>query len=229
MARTDYKSVTTLFKESSAAVRRNLGVFIILNIVGFLDLAWQLGTNIKDKTNGSPWENIISNGITGGHGPGFMAGSGGLLLILVILGVAFSLMTTILSLQAAKKQTVSFTEVWEEFKTVWFKLLIVVIFSALLIGFSFVLLIIPGLFVLPRLVLAPYVMLDQKLGVMDSLNRSWEITKGHSKIIWLMVLFGLVLALPNVVPFLGPIVAFALGVLYSVAAPLRYLEIKGSK
>lgn len=229
MARQNLKPVTQLFKESSEAVRRNLGLFVYLSAIAIVDLAWQIGTNIKDKTHGSPWGSIISNSFTGSHGDGLNAGSGFLFVILFIIGIALSLMAVILAVRAAQQKTVRFEDVWTDFKRLWLRLIGVEILSILLIGFSFILLIIPGIFVLPRLILAPYLLVDQDVGVMEALNRSWDMTKGYFGAIWLVVLFGLVLSLPNVIPIVGPIAAFILGLLYAVAMPLRYFEIKRQK
>jgi len=229
MAAQNIKSVTQLFKESSQAVRRNLGLFVFLSSVAIIDLAWQIGTNIKDKTHGSPWGTIISNSFAGGHGDGLGTGSGFLSVILFILAIILGLMTVILSVRAVHQKNVRFADVWADFKRLWLRLIGVEILSILLIGFSFVLLIIPGILVLPRLILAPYLLVDQDVGAMEALNRSWDMTKGYFGAIWLVVLFGLVLSLPSVIPIVGPIVAFALGLLYAVAMPLRYFEIKKAK
>ena len=49
---------------------------------------------------------------------------------------------------------------------------------------SALLLIIPALFVIPRIVLAPYVLVDTNGGVFDSIKKSWELTKGHAGKSW---------------------------------------------
>jgi len=229
MAAHNFKSVTQLFSESSDAVRRNLGVFILISSLSILSTAWQIGSDLKDKTHGSAWGSIAKNSVLGTNNDYPHIGGGVILVLFFIAGVALALMSTILTLRAAKKHTVTFSEVWEEFTGVWLKLIGVMLLAAILIGFSFVLLIIPGIFVLPRLIMAPYVLLDQKTGVREAISRSWDMTKGRMDVIWYVILFGVVLSLPSIVPILGPIVAFTLSILYSVAMPLRYWEIKANK
>jgi hypothetical protein len=229
MAGHNLKPVTQLFKESSKAVRSNLELFVLLSSVAILDLAWQIGTNLKDKTHGSPWRSIISDSLTGTHSGTFTAGSGFLFFIIFIAGVVLSLMAVILAVRAAQVKVVRFEDVWTDFKRLWLRLIGVEILSALLIVVSFLLLIVPGVFVMPRLVLAPYLLIDQNVGVREALNRSWDMTKGYLGAIWVVILFGLVLSLPKAVPIVGPIVAFVLILFYTVAMPLRYFEIKKAK
>ena len=52
------------------------------------------------------------------------------------------------------------------------------------LGFLFILLIVPGVIVLPRIILAPYFLIDRKLGPLEAINVSWEATKGHSGKVW---------------------------------------------
>lgn len=54
------------------------------------------------------------------------------------------------------------------------------IVSALLISAGMVVLIIPGLIILARISLASIVMFEENLGIVDSLKRSVDLTKGHT-------------------------------------------------
>src|SRR5947199_231202 len=73
------------------------------------------------------------------------------------------------------------------------------------VGVGFILLIVPGIILLGRLIIAPYVLLDQNLTPIEALNRTWALTKGHVGVIYVVLLFGLVLAVPNVIPIIGPL------------------------
>ena len=70
--------------------------------------------------------------------------------------------------------------------------LFTVIFSGILlviiVGFSFLLLIIPGIFFSCRLGFVPYLVVDQKTGVFGAIKGSWKMTKGH---FWRIFLLGL--------------------------------------
>ena len=73
-----------------------------------------------------------------------------------------------------------------------FKRFFIVIFSGitltLLLGISFLFLIIPAIYFSCRLAFAPYLVIDQKQGVFESIDRSWEMTKGY---FWQILLIGL--------------------------------------
>jgi hypothetical protein len=226
MAQPRYKSVTQLFRESSAAVQRNLGLFLLLNVLTILSIAWQTGSDLKDKTHGSGWGDIVRNTIFG-HGSNSPHWGGGLsVLLLFLAGMVLWLMNTILTVRAAQGKTVELSEVWREFKIKWLRLLAVTILSGIMIILGFVLLIVPGILILPRLVLAPYLLVDQNTGVREAISRSWHLSKGKMDPIYMVLLFSLVLSIPSIVPIVGPIVGFALGLAYSAALPMRYFEIK---
>lgn len=67
-----------------------------------------------------------------------------------------------------------------------------VIFSGILftliVGLGFMFFIIPGILCLCRLAFMPYLVVDQKLGVSQSISGSWNLTKGH---FWQIFLIGL--------------------------------------
>ncbi|MBX4190666.1 hypothetical protein KW794_01120 [Candidatus Saccharibacteria bacterium] len=224
MSATQPKSLIELFKQSAQAVRRNLPLFIFLNTLTILSVAWNIGLSIRDKTTGNDWGEVIIHSIFGSSNYPHI--SNWLVLALIVVGTALYLMLAITSFKAAKKTTVSFQEVWEAFKAVWLKLLAVEILTICIISLGLILLIIPGLYLLSRLAFSPLVLLDHNTGVIESLNRSWNMSKNHAWTVFITILFGLILSLPSVVPVVGEIIATVLTVAYSVALPLRYFEIK---
>jgi uncharacterized membrane protein len=89
-----------------------------------------------------------------------------------------------------------------------------------------ILFIIPGLIMLRRYFLAPYVMLDTRCGITEAMERSAELSKPYSGYIWGMIGVMFLISLFNVVEGIGWMAAFVLGMLYSVAPALRYQELK---
>src|SRR3954453_13081029 len=108
MAAAKIKSVTDIFKESSAIVRRNLYPFIIVNLLAALSVVWQAGLNVRDKTNGSSWHNVFEHGVFGNGGdfsyPG--TGAGVLVVLFVVASIILALMSVILTVKAARQKTV---------------------------------------------------------------------------------------------------------------------------
>lgn len=76
----------------------------------------------------------------------------------------------------------------------WNYLLLSLATFVLLVG-SFVLFIIPFFFVLPRVVLAPYFLVDKQMGPVEALKASWNATKGYSGKVWGMIGASILMAL----------------------------------
>jgi hypothetical protein len=155
--------------------------------------------------------------------------SGWLSVVSFVLGIALSMMATILAVQAAKSsKIVQFDSVWDTFKKTWWKLILLVIAIGVLVVAGLILLIWPGLYIGSRLALAPYLLIDQNKGITESMNASWALTKGRAWPVFTAIFFGLILSLPSIVPVIGSIVALVLGIAYSCALPLRYYEYKAT-
>jgi hypothetical protein len=219
-----YKSVGELFSESSKLVKRNLRLFIVLNAITIFNTAWSTGLVLRDKTNGTDWGTLLWHSVTGN--PDYKMNAT-MSSIVTITGVILSLMLVILAVLATKQKTVDFKDVWQKFKVTWWKLILVVIVIILPILAGFLLLVIPGLYLVGRLAFAPYIVVDQNAGPLEAANKSFEMTKGRAWPVVLAVIFGLILNLPSIIPVLGPVISLILTIAYSCAVPIRYFEMKG--
>ena len=86
---------------------------------------------------------------------------------------------------------------------------------------SFLLLIIPFFFVFPRLVLAPYFLVDKDLGIIEAYKASWEATKGNAGKVWGIVGASILMAL-LFITIVGIPVAIYLLLMYSAAFAVLY-------
>jgi membrane-anchored glycerophosphoryl diester phosphodiesterase (GDPDase) len=224
-----YKSIGQIFSESAAAVRRNISLFIFLNTLTILSTAWDVGISIRDRNSGNGWAQSIFHTFNGNNGQtSFNSGLGTLFVLLIIAGSVLYILTAILSVMAAKNRTVSFSEVWDCFKKTWWKIILVALLSGLLVIAGLLAFIIPGLYLLSRLVFAWIIVIDKKTGVIEALNQSWDLTKGRAWIVFVTLFFGVLLGIISAVPVIGPIISTALAIAYSVALPLRYYELKAA-
>ncbi|MBX4196935.1 hypothetical protein KW801_00050 [Candidatus Saccharibacteria bacterium] len=227
MAKPQLKTLTQLFRESYQAVKRNLSLFVFVNVVTILGTAWNIGLDIRDKTHGSDWGQVLGHGFTGsGDYPHV---HGGLSVFFILVGLILGLIGVFLSFKAAQRKVVSFDEVWEIFKAKWWKVILVEIIIILFILGGLVALVLPGLYLIARLSLAPYVAIDQDGDVTDAIRKSWEMSKNHAWTIFVTVFFGLVLSLPSFIPVVGKLISLILVIAYSVALPIRYFELKNLK
>lgn len=67
------------------------------------------------------------------------------------------------------------------------------IIMAVAIGMGLILLIVPGIIMMLRLSLAGFVLVDERIGPIDAIQRSWDITRGRTMdlLIFFIVLLGL--------------------------------------
>lgn len=94
--------------------------------------------------------------------------------------------------------------------------------------FVSLLLIVPFFFVLPRLILAPYFLIDKKLGVFDAVTTSWNETKGHSLKVWSVIGAGIAMALLSVTIIGIPFSIYFL-IMYSAVLAILYEYIKANQ
>jgi uncharacterized membrane protein len=91
---------------------------------------------------------------------------------------------------------------------------------------GFVLFIIPGIYISVRIGFAGFALIDEKLGPVDSIKRSWALTRGH---FWNLFGFSVVLALLNI---LG-VLLLGVGLLITspiclIASVYVYQKLKGA-
>jgi hypothetical protein len=219
------KSLSDLFTQSAQAVKRNLSLFVLLNVVTFLGVAWDIGSQLRDKTNSS-WSQVFVHSISSSSDKPTI--NIWLICALAIVGIISYLLLVVLTVKAATKKIVKFSEIWETFKVKWWKIVLVEILVVILIFAGLILFIIPGLIILSRLVFAPFITINRNVGVVEALNESWSMTKGYAWTIFTTILFSLVLSLPSIIPIVGELISTVLVIAYSVALPIRYFEIKNA-
>ena len=129
-------------------------------------------------------------------------------------------------MEATEGKALDFTRLWAVVKELWWRMFGLYLLTGLYIFVGLILFIIPGLIMLRRYFLAPYVMLDTKCDIKTAMERSSEISKPYSGYIWGIIGVMFLIGLLNVIPGVGWLVAFILGMFYSVAPALRYQELK---
>ncbi len=110
----------------------------------------------------------------------------------------------------------------KSFSLITVKYIVLFVLLAFILVVSFLLFIVPFFFVLPRIALAPYILIAENAGIVESLNKSWELTKGNAGKSWGIIgvsfLFGLLCVV---------LIGFYFLIMYAAAFPLLYLFLKG--
>jgi len=148
------------------------------------------------------------------------------LLIIMVAGTIVQIMSQAAQLEGAEGKDPMFDRLWVVVKEVGWRMVGLYIMMGLIIVIGLILLIVPGLIMLRRYLLAPYVMLDRRTGIRDSLDQSAELSKLNTGSIWGILGVMLLISLCGIVPIIGGLASFVLGALYSVAPALRYRQLK---
>jgi uncharacterized membrane protein YesL len=215
-----------MYKESWEALKLNLATFILAVIVPagiimlgvFISVVLGLfSTNTSDS--GSSLGLIL-----------------GLLVVLasVVLALVFAPAITITQLESVKGKKVQFSEVFEQSKKYVLRFIGLGILAILLIEIPALLLFFT-IFLFPLgiawivvsaffLVLAPYILINKDLGVIDTLKASFEVTKKNWQ--WVLAAYVVLVAVNiiSVVPFIGWIISLVLSFMYFCLIPLIYVK-----
>lgn len=115
----------------------------------------------------------------------------------------------------------SFNEALEETWPLLVRFLLQMVLLAVIAVASLILLIIPFFIIMPRLALAPYILVKEKLGVVEALQASWDRTKGHVGKVWGLVGVNILIAL-LFVTIIGIPFAVYFYIMYSAAWNVLY-------
>lgn len=146
-----------LLKHSKEVVRVNLGTTLVLAILA----AVLSGAPNRDQHHVHP----------------------GLLVVSSLISAYVSLLLYYTLLKGTRGEKVALGQTLD-ISGQYFKYLLNSIVSGFLVVLSFALLIVPGIFVMPRLALSGLFVIDQKLGPIEAIKASWEATRGHIGMIW---------------------------------------------
>jgi hypothetical protein len=147
-----------IYKYSKHTVAQNLNTILVILLIS-------LGINIFGSVLGGNDMNSLQYIISS--------------LIVSLLSVVISIALIVVYIAGLKNEKVSISEALQGISTY----IVNYIVASILIGIaslvSFILFVIPAFFVIPRLVFAPYLVIDKKMDALDAVKASWDMSKGH--------------------------------------------------
>lgn len=152
----------------------------------------------------------------------------GVLGVLAIL-IFFYPFMFVLKLQSAKGVKQGFRKTLSQSRPFIWRVLGLYIVRGIIILVGLVLLIVPGLFMWRRYMLAPYYLIDKNLSIDEALKRSASETKPFSNAIWGMIGVYLVLIFLGIIPLIGGLIGSVASIVYCCAQGLRYLQIQKAR
>jgi hypothetical protein len=226
-------SAFDLFTPSKELVLKNIWIFGPLYAVPFVfwihSWIWSPLPNqhVSWWHNGGGFSSAWPGGPLPTYGTFLLVGFSLLwFVIITALGTIAQIMSQVAQLDAAEDKPLDFRSLWQVVKSMGWRLLGLYVAMGLIILVGLILFIIPGLILIRRYFLAPYVMIDKKVSIREALDHSAALSKLNAGSIWgiigVMILIGMV----NIIPIIGGLASFVLGSLYSVAPALRYQELK---
>tara|TARA_B100000902_G_C27271869_1_gene896703 strand:+ start:203 stop:823 length:621 start_codon:yes stop_codon:yes gene_type:complete len=132
---------------------------------------------------------------------GFLAG---------IVSLYISASLTLMAIKFVKGDTISFNDLLAINFYQFLHFVFVTVISTIVMIFGFFFFILPGFYIMARLIFAQYLVLDKKLPFLEAMRTSWDKTKGHVLVIisflfamffvvilgFLSLLVGLLVAIP---------------------------------
>lgn len=207
-------SAFSLFTPSIEALKVNLGTLLALAVgptAYIMTVLLISGGLTLDTTNA----NTEMSGFT---------------IVMLLLGVVLSVIVApaipYVELQSVKGKKVSLEEALKKGLSYFWRFVGLSLLVGLLVVAGFILLIIPGLFMLRRYFLAAYYLYDQNLSISDAMKRSAEESKQFSGAVWGVLGVTILLQLPSVIPVFGGIASLVLSIFYYCAPAVRYQQIQ---
>ncbi len=142
------------------------------------------------------------------------------------VGFVSFIASVVAELSSARQQKISLLQTIRQGLSRFWPLLGLSIVAILIVCVGLLLFIIPGIFALQRLWLAPYLMIDQKLGIKATIRASFTVGKKHSGAVWGVLGIVMAITILGIIPVVGVVISTALGLAYLCATAIRYLQIK---
>jgi hypothetical protein len=222
-----------LFGQSRKLIQKNIWIFAPLYTVPlvFSFHSW-IWTPAIGSQNGHWWTTYswFGSGLSMSSVPSlawysFIGFSFLWLIFVLVVGTLVQIMSQEAQLEATEGKNLDFVRLWGVAKGKGWQMFGLYILMSLYIFVGLILFIIPGLIMLRRYFLAPYILLDTSCSIKEAMEQSAELTKPYSKYIWGIIGVMFLIGLLNVIPGIGWMLAFLLGMYYSLAPALRYQEL----
>ena len=136
----------------------------------------------------------------------------------------FSLTFITLGFASIRRQKIDAIEALRRNLPVYWQYFTLNLLLGLIFVCSLLALVIPFIVIMPRLIFAPYIMINQRLGISESLQASWDYSRGHARKVWGILGATIVMLLP-VITFIGAFLSLYFLIMYSLAVLFLYLYI----
>lgn len=216
-------SAFSLFGSSLRAWKINIKTSVLLSLLIFIPIFGLVTIALtqayyRSNTNGgsSASLNITSAAL------GILCG-----LLIIFIGIVSIGAFYKVQLDSARGQKIGLKDAFRLGRHYGIKIIGLSILMAIVIAVGFLLLIVPGFFMMRRYYLAPFYLVDKDLGIVAAMKASAADSKPFSAAIWGLIGVTFLLAVLGALPVVG-IVASILSALYSFAPAVRYAQVQNA-
>jgi hypothetical protein len=148
-------------------------------------------------------------------------------IAMAVLCLLTSAALTVATLRSARGESIRYTKAFGAGWRMFWPYTGLVLLIALIVAVGLVLFIVPGLLMLRRYALAPYYLLERKMGIRDAMEKSADdaVTYGG---IWDLLLVILIIFMFGFIPGIGWVALIVLSVAYCCAPAIRYVQISNA-
>ncbi|MGB5872693.1 MAG: glycerophosphoryl diester phosphodiesterase membrane domain-containing protein [Bacteroidota bacterium] len=111
-------------------------------------------------------------------------------------------------LRAARGKTVKVKDMFRSFQNYW-NAVLANILTLTIVGAGMVLFIIPGIYFGCKLAFVPYLVVEEKMEVVDAVKESWRLTRGHAFTVFLIGAVAILVAI-------GGLILVGVGIIFSI-------------
>lgn len=215
------QTISQLLSKSYELVKKHWPAFAVVNIMTLLPAF--LGVFRPDDTRSRiDFDFSASNNDFALDPLGLSFGIVGFGLIFVVISVILSITALFLHLRVVRDEKYDVMELIKKALDKGLPVFLLIIVMGLMIGIGLILLIVPGIIALHRLILAPYIMVDQGKGVSESIKASNQLAKENSSRVWELVLAVVLVfilgAVVEVIPVFGGLISALVTIAFSLLA-----------
>jgi hypothetical protein len=208
----EFPSAFSLFKPSWEGLKQNLVELIVIFLVPTLlaSLLLVVGSSAANDSGGSGGTILLVLGA----------------LVAIVYAALIGPAIIHIQLKSSLMEKATYESAWETSKKFWWRFILLSIAIGIVVLIGFILFIIPGIILLKRYFLAHYALIDQDLGVGDSMRKSNELSKNRSMTVYGVLGVDILINIPSAIPVVGSVITFALQIAYFCAPAIRYQELK---
>lgn len=208
-----------LFKPSIRAIGYNFGTIVLLILsaiasiipIGLIVAAVDVWAK-AEKTSGLSAGGKVVLGLF-------------VLLVAAALVIMYTALVAV-GLHGVRNQKIKFRQAYRIGYTRAWAFFSLSIITGVIILVGFLLLIVPGLFMIRRYLLASYYLIDKNLSVTEAMSQSAADSKQFSKAVWGLVGVEILLFVLGLLPGIGKVIGSPLSFLYGFSTAKRYDEIQ---